>query len=149
VEFESGPNPQGSRVGLGAIDSSTSVRGGGERMRRQTALGRYGEEVAAGYLQAIGMAVVDRNWRCDVGEIDIVAREGAVLVLCEVKTRSTEAFGTPMEAITARKVRRLRQLAYRWLCDHDIHAPSIRIDAIGVTQGRMGAPVIEHVRGVD
>ncbi len=118
-------------------------------MRRQTALGRYGEEVAAGYLQAIGMAVVDRNWRCDVGEIDIVAREGAVLVLCEVKTRSTEAFGTPMEAITARKVRRLRQLAYRWLCDHDIHAPSIRIDAIGVTQGRMGAPVIEHVRGVD
>ncbi len=149
MEFESGPNPQGSRVGLGAIDSSTSVRGGGERMRRQTALGRYGEEVAAGYLQAIGMAVVDRNWRCDVGEIDIVAREGAVLVLCEVKTRSTEAFGTPMEAITARKVRRLRQLAYRWLCDHDIHAPSIRIDAIGVTQGRMGAPVIEHVRGVD
>lgn len=118
-------------------------------MRRSAALGRYGEEVAAAHLQAQGMVILDRNWRCDVGEIDIVAREGSTLVICEVKTRSSVEFGSPLQHLTARKLRRLRQLCYRWLMDRQVHAPAIRIDVIGVMQTAKGAPRIEHLRGVD
>ena len=118
-------------------------------MRRSAALGRYGEDVAVAYLQAQGMVIIDRNWRCEVGEIDIVAREGSTLVICEVKTRSSEEFGTPVQHLTARKMRRLRQLAYRWLVARGIHAPAIRIDVVGVVQASTGAPVIDHLRGVD
>ncbi|MSY98262.1 MAG: YraN family protein, partial [Actinobacteria bacterium] len=69
-------------------------------MLRKDALGQYGEEVAARYLSGLGMKVIERNWRCEFGEIDIVASEGIALVVCEVKTRSSEAFGSPFEAIT-------------------------------------------------
>ena len=118
-------------------------------MRRKDALGQYGEDAAARYLQGIGLTLVERNWRCDCGEIDIVAREGSTLVVCEVKTRSSLAFGSPMEAITPRKIRRMRQLASRWLDTHDIHAPHIRLDVVGVLQSNMGTPKIDHIRGVE
>lgn len=117
-------------------------------MRRQAALGRYGEDLAATHLRSMGLTIIERNWRCDAGEIDIVAADGSTIVICEVKTRSAGAFGTPMDAITPRKIRRLRQLAFRWLGAHDIHAPNIRIDAVGVVQAPSGAPVIEYLRGV-
>jgi len=117
-------------------------------VRRTAALGRYGEDVAAGHLQAIGMVVLARNWRCDAGEVDIVARDGSTLVICEVKTRSGVDFGTPTEAITPRKLRRLRHLAFRWLDAHGRHAPVVRIDVIGVVQAPSGAPIIEHLCGV-
>lgn len=118
-------------------------------MRRTAALGRYGEDVAVAYLQHQGMTVIERNWRCDVGEIDIVAREGSTLVICEVKTRSSTDFGAPVQHLTPRKMRRLRQLAYRWLVERQVHAPAVRIDVIGVVQAATGAPIIDHVRGVD
>lgn len=118
-------------------------------MRRSVALGRYGEDVAVAHLQAQGMLILDRNWRCEVGEIDIVAREGNTLVICEVKTRSSLEFGTPFQQLTPRKLRRLRHLCYRWLVHRQAHAPSVRIDVIAVVQGRQGAPVVEHVRGVE
>ena len=118
-------------------------------MRRTSALGQYGEEVATRYIEGIGMAVVDRNWRCSEGEIDIVAREGATLVLVEVKTRSSLAFGHPAESITPRKLRRMRHLAFRWLTEHEVHAPSVRLDVIAVVQGVSGAPSVEHLRGVE
>ncbi|MBU6244916.1 MAG: YraN family protein [Actinomycetales bacterium] len=117
-------------------------------MRRTAALGRYGEDVAAAHLQAAGMVVVARNWRCDAGEVDIVATDGSTLVICEVKTRSGVHFGTPTEAITPRKLRRLRHLAFRWLEANGRHAPLVRIDVIGVVQAPTGAPVVEHLRGV-
>ncbi len=118
-------------------------------MRRTSALGRYGEEVATRHLEGLGLAIVERNWRCSEGEIDIVARDGSTLVVVEVKTRSSLAFGHPAEAITPRKMRRLRHLAFRWLTEHEVHAPSVRIDAISVIQGVSGAPCIEHMRGVE
>jgi putative endonuclease len=117
-------------------------------VRRAAALGKYGEDVAAAHLQAIGMVVVARNWRCDAGEIDIVASDGSALVICEVKTRSGVHYGTPAEAISPRKLRRLRHLAFRWLDTHGRHAPVVRIDVIGVVQAPTGAPVIDHLRGV-
>lgn len=118
-------------------------------MRRSAALGRYGEDVAAAYLQSQGMTIIDRNWRCEVGEIDIVAREGSTLVICEVKTRSSADFGTPVQHLTPRKMRRLRQLAYRWLVERQVHAPAVRIDVVGVLQAATGAPHLDHLRGVD
>ena len=115
-------------------------------MRAKEAWGRYGEDLAARHLQDQGLVVLDRNWRCDVGEIDIVAREGDTLVVCEVKTRSGVGFGSPLEAVTAAKAARLRRLTACWLRAHDVHPRDIRIDLVGVLAGR-GAPTVEHVRG--
>ena len=80
-------------------------------MRAKDGLGRYGEDVAARHLVEQGIIVLDRNWRCELGEIDIVGRDGDVLVVCEVKTRSGTSFGTPLEAVTRTKAARLRRLA--------------------------------------
>ena len=118
-------------------------------MRRTSALGRYGEEVATRHIEGVGITVVERNWRCSEGEIDIVARDGSTLVVVEVKTRSSLAFGHPAESITPRKLRRLRHLAFRWLTEHQVHAPSMRVDVISVIQGVSGAPTVEHLLGVE
>lgn len=117
-------------------------------MRAKDALGRYGEDVAVQHLQQQGMTVLARNWRCSIGELDVIARDGARLVICEVKTRSSEAYGSPLEAVGPRKLRRLRQLAIRWLEEQQIHVPEIRFDVIGIVQSRTGAPVLQHIRGV-
>ncbi|MFA7323468.1 MAG: YraN family protein [Candidatus Nanopelagicales bacterium] len=117
-------------------------------MRRNQALGKYGEDVAEQFLRRQGMVIIERNWRCEVGEIDIVAREGHALVICEVKTRSSHQLGTPAEAVTARKLRRLRHLAAKWLEAHHAHAPEVRIDVVSVVQPAWGAPEIEHLRAV-
>ena len=80
-------------------------------MNAKDALGREGEQVAAEYLERAGLRVLDRNWRCAEGEIDIVAAERQVMVVCEVKTRSSTRYGTPLEAITRSKRARLRRLS--------------------------------------
>ena len=67
------------------------------------ALGAYGEELAARHLRERGLVVLDRNWRCPLGEIDLVLRDGDTLVVCEVKTRSGVGYGTPHEAVTPAK----------------------------------------------
>ncbi|MFD3803691.1 YraN family protein [Streptomyces sp. NPDC058611] len=113
------------------------------------ALGRYGEELAARRLTEAGMTVIARNWRCRGGEIDIVARDGDALVVCEVKTRRVGVFEHPMAAVRPGKAERLRGLAGRWLVDHGGPPPGgVRIDLVGVVLPRRGAPVVEHVRGV-
>ena len=114
------------------------------------ALGRYGEELAARRLARAGMTVLERNWRCGrTGEIDIVARDGDVLVVCEVKTRRDGSFQHPMAAVTPRKARRLRDLAERWVQAHGGAPPGgVRIDLVGVVLPRRGAAVVEHARGV-
>ncbi|MGZ4472690.1 MAG: YraN family protein [Nocardioidaceae bacterium] len=115
---------------------------------RHTDLGRYGEALAARHLVERGMVVLDRNWRCELGEIDLVLRDGRVLVVCEVKTRSSRDYGSPVEAVTEQKATRLRRLAARWLADHALRPDDVRIDLVGVLVGR-GAPVaVEHVPGV-
>ena len=86
-------------------------------MRAKDAVGRYGEDVAARHLTEAGLVVLERNWRCREGEIDIVARDGDVLVVCEVKTRRSTTYGTPLEAVTYRKAARQRVLAARWLAE--------------------------------
>jgi putative endonuclease len=112
------------------------------------ALGVYGEMLAARHLVGQGMVVLDRNWRCEAGEIDLVLRDGDVLVVCEVKTRSSLRYGTPHEAVTDIKVARLRKLAMRWLEDRGVAVRDIRIDMVGIVRPRRGASILDHVRGI-
>ncbi|MFF4900601.1 YraN family protein [Streptomyces sp. NPDC001068] len=118
--------------------------------RARGALGRYGERVAARRLTDAGLRILERNWRCGrTGEIDIVARDGEVLVVCEVKTRRAGPFEHPMAAVTPRKAERLRALAEQWIHAHGGAPPGgVRIDLVGVLLPRRGAPVVQHVRGV-
>ncbi|MBB2892407.1 YraN family protein [Flexivirga oryzae] len=133
--------------------ASTQPPGGRAREARRPdrrELGRLGEEEAARYLQLQGLTVIERNWRCREGEIDIVALDdvGDCLVVVEVKTRRSELFGRAVEAVTPVKARRLRVLAARWLADHPVGTASVRIDVIGVL-APPGAPLsIEHLRDV-
>ena len=120
-------------------------------MHRKDALGARGEDAAASYLSDLGFEVLDRNWRCTEGELDIVARDGGVLVICEVKTRSGLRFGSPLEAVTTAKARRLRRLAGRWLTEHRTSRANfagVRFDVVGVLALRDGDARIEHVRAV-
>jgi putative endonuclease len=121
-------------------------------VRAKDELGRYGEQLAADYLIEAGLEVLGRNWRCPAGEIDLIAREGAVLVVCEVKTRRSDAYGSPFAAITGAKLGRLRRLAAAWLeADERQDAPrpqEIRVDVIGVWAPRGGRARVEHQGGV-
>ena len=124
------------------------VQGRAGTDRSRIGLGRYGEEVAARYLRDHGLTILERNWRCDLGELDIVAREGDVLVVCEVKTRTSSSFGTPQEAVTRRKLARLRRLAARWVAERGVRVPEVRLDLVGVRLDRSGDARFEHARGV-
>jgi putative endonuclease len=121
---------------------------------RTQALGRYGEQTAARHLEAAGMHVLARNWRCRAGELDIVALDplpdGAALAVCEVKTRSEHALQSPTEAVDAVKAGRLLRLAELWLtaCWSGPPPPGgVRVDLICVVHGRRGAARVTHLRG--
>jgi putative endonuclease len=101
------------------------------------ALGAAGEEQAAAWYRAHGYAVLHRNWRCREGELDLVARRGGELVFVEVKTRRTDRFGTPAEAVTRDKQRRLRALARAYLVSTDARAASLRFDVVSILGGRL------------
>ncbi len=117
-------------------------------MRAKDVLGRSGEQAAADYLQAEGFRILERNWRCADGEIDIVAVDRHTFVVCEVKTRSGTRYGTPLESVSRLKRSRLRRLAVRWLTAHGVRFDQVRIDMVGVTRDASGGFTIEHVRGV-
>jgi len=118
-------------------------------MNARGALGRYGEDLAARRLAEAGLNVLERNWRCPEGEIDIVASDGDALVVCEVKTRRQGQYQHPLAAVTTRKAERLRALAERWLADHGGPPPGgARIDVVAVLLPERGAARVQHVRGV-
>jgi putative endonuclease len=118
-------------------------------MRAKDALGRRGEDAAVQYLMARGWHILERNWRCPEGELDIVARDGADLVVCEVKTRSSTTFGTPAEAVTPAKFRRLRRLAMAWLVARGGGQAPARVDILGLVADGPDRFLIEHIRGCD
>jgi putative endonuclease len=117
-------------------------------MATKDELGRRGEAIAADYLVGAGMRVIERNWRCRQGEIDLVLDDGGETVFVEVKTRSSVAFGHPLEAITVRKLARLRRLAAAWCEAHPGRHDRVRIDAVAVIAPMFGAVVVEHLRRV-
>jgi putative endonuclease len=116
--------------------------------RQNGALGAYGERVAARHLVEAGLVVLDRNWRCTSGEIDLVLRDGDELVFCEVKTRSGTAYGHPLEAVDDVKTERLVRLAALWMEAHHVVAPRIRFDMVGVLRSDRGRAQVEPVRGL-
>jgi putative endonuclease len=114
---------------------------------RRRALGEYGERLAERHLVAAGMTVLDRNWRCPVGEIDLVLRDGDVLVVCEVKTRTSVDHGTPHEAVGDAKLDRLLRLGTAWQVAHDLFV-DVRVDLVAVLRPQRGPSTVEHVRGI-
>ena len=114
-------------------------------MARKDEPGRTGEQLAVEHLTTEGYTILDRNWRCSIGEIDIVARHGSTTVVVEVKTRSGVGYGHPLEAVTPRKLARLRRLAGAWCAESGTTVHTLRIDVIGVIASRDGT-VIDHVR---
>ncbi|MFD8756672.1 YraN family protein [Kitasatospora sp. NPDC059577] len=148
----------------------TPDRGNPARSTR-TGLGRYGERVAARRLTEAGLRILDRNWRCVEGELDIVALDGDTVAVCEVKTRSERSFQQPTEAIDRAKAARLQRLAERWMAERwpghfarlagadddvaptDPHWPpappgGVRIDLVAVVNRARGAALVDHLRGV-
>jgi putative endonuclease len=109
-------------------------------------LGINGEDLAARHLVGAGFTLVTRNWRCSAGEIDIVALDGPDLVIVEVKTRTSTTYGDPVEAVTFRKQRKLRELAVLWLQAYPHRGP-VRFDVISVLFPKRGLPELEHWRG--
>lgn len=127
-------------AGQPAGDRRRAAPGGGPGHRQR--LGARGEQLAADWYAARGYRVVARNWRCREGEIDLVVARDGELVFCEVKARSSDRFGTPAEAVTPAKVRRLRVLAARFLADGRPEGArpggrAIRFDIAAVSGGRV------------
>ena len=122
----------------------TSSANPGNQHRRR--LGQWGEELAATQLEAQSYTIVERNWRCSIGEIDIIARDGDVLVFAEVKTRQSRSFGTPEESITFRKRRRLIDLGVQYCADHELDDVEWRIDIVAIEVDKDGMLLrCEHI----
>jgi putative endonuclease len=117
-------------------------------VRAGDAVGEYGERLAVRHLLAQGFTVLDRRWRCARGEIDIVAVDDCCLVICEVKTRRSVHAGDPQEAVTARKLARLRLLTALWLDQQEISWREVRIDVVTVRLPPRGPAHIEHLQAV-
>ncbi|GAB2708851.1 YraN family protein [Nocardia thraciensis] len=117
-------------------------------MAHNLALGAQGEELAARFLREVGMEIVERNWRCRYGELDLIARDAEVTAFVEVKTRSGLGFGVPAEAVTFRKQQRIRRLALLWLNEQAGPWLRVRFDVVSVLLVRDREPVIEHLRAV-
>lgn len=110
-------------------------------MDPRRSLGGGGEAAAAAWYEANGYEVLARNWRCRLGEIDLIVKRGHLIAFCEVKTRSSQAFGHPVEAVTREKRDRVRHLAARWLQDSPVRPGVIRFDVVAVLGDR--AEVVE------
>ena len=110
------------------------------------ALGRRGEDLAARYLWAHEhLLVLSRNWRCSEGELDLVLTDGRQLVFCEVKTRTSNTYGTPAESVTDRKAHRIRRLARRWRVTQGVQpwVPE-RFDIVSILWPPNRTPVVDH-----
>jgi putative endonuclease len=111
--------------------------GDGKGDRRRAALGEFGEARAAAHYRANGYAVLERNWRCRAGEIDLICAHGTTLVICEVKTRTGTGHGHPLEAVTRAKQLRLRRLAAVYLRLQKRRWAEVRFDVVSVLDGTL------------
>ena len=109
--------------------------------QRRAALGRAGEDAAGRWYEERGYEVLERNWRRREGEVDLIARNGRTVVFCEVKTRTSDAFGTGAESVLPAKQRRIRRLAARWLAELTPASGralvDLRFDVVSITAGEV------------
>jgi len=113
-------------------------------MDTRRTLGAMGESLAADLYRKLGFTIVDRNWRCRSGELDLVVACGDLLIFCEVKTRRTDFFGSPAEAVGYAKQARLRRLAAAWMSEHNAGWKNVRFDVVSVLIGET-EPQITHL----
>jgi putative endonuclease len=107
-------------------------------------LGKEGERVAEQYLKNKGYKLVERNYRCPVGELDLIVLDRRVVVFVEVKTRSGRGYGSPLEAVEFRKQRKMIQAAQYFLSAKKLHQRDARFDVVGISwPGR--DPEVEHI----
>lgn len=116
-------------------------------------VGILGEQIARDFLGKNGYLILETNYRCTEGEIDIVARQGECLVFVEVKARRGLEFGSPEESITPAKMKKLRKASARYLQDHENHHDSWRIDVVAIEMDRKGRAtrieIVENAVGGD
>ena len=110
---------------------------------KRRSLGRWGEDLAFDFLKIRGMKILERNYRCPTGEIDIIARSGRQIVFVEVKTRQSEMFGTPQEAVNQRKQRQIIRVA-QWYLEKNPLNLQPRFDVLAIRTGD-GKPILEHI----
>lgn len=110
--------------------------------------GERGEALAARFLEAQGLTVLTKNWRCNKGELDLVLTDGRTLVVCEVKTRTSDNYGAPAEAVDDAKAARIRELARRWRVYHDVPHVETRHDIVSVLWPPGEKPKVSHLKGV-
>lgn len=108
-------------------------------------LGRGGERLAEQFLRNKGYMVVERNYRCTGGELDLILLDGPIIVFVEVKTRTGPAFGTPLEAVESRKQRKMIRAAQVFLTARKLNQREARFDVVGISW--LGSkPVVEHIQ---
>ncbi|MGH7874560.1 MAG: YraN family protein [Candidatus Binatia bacterium] len=107
-------------------------------------LGKEGERLAEQYLKHKGYKLVERNYRCAAGELDLIVLDGRVVVFVEVKTRTGQGFGSPLEAVEFRKQRKMIQAAQYFLSEKRLHQRDARFDVVGISWPGRG-PVVEHI----
>lgn len=129
-------------------NSNMPTSGNGPRARyNRKQKGAAAEEAAVSYLKAQGLRIIERNWRCASGELDIVAEEAGVLVIVEVRSRSSSAFGTPLESVNVRKISQIRQTAEIYLHFKKRQNVDIRFDVVGVMlDSELNAADLQHIR---
>ena len=110
--------------------------------------GARGEALAVRYLENKGFVILDRNWRCREGELDLIATDRRVLLICEVKTRTSDNYGTPGEAVDDAKAGRIRRLARRWRAEKGVGYADTRYDILAVLWPRGRKPQVNHLKGV-
>ncbi|MNJ46516.1 hypothetical protein D3C77_416470 [compost metagenome] len=127
-----------------SINSKTKRKGS---LDMRKARGRLAEEAGARYLQEQGYVLVERNWRCRSGEIDIIAEKNGVVVIFEVRSRNKqhEQFGTPAESVTPRKVKQIRETAAVYLQQTNQFNEAIRFDVLAVSMEKDKIIAIEHI----
>lgn len=108
------------------------------KVKKTERLGEKGEKEACRWLKKQGYRILERNYRCKVGEIDIIARDEDILSFVEVKTRSSTQFGSPFEAVDLRKQKQISRVALDYLASHRVDAVAIRFDVIAVSRGQIG-----------
>ncbi|GFO70162.1 UPF0102 protein [Geomonas limicola] len=117
-----------------------------QEKRGNSSFGEQGESIAATYLQGQGFTIVERNFRCVCGELDIIAREGRTIVFIEVKCRNNEKYGPPQLAVTPFKQRQISKAALVWLAKKKLYDAEARFDVVAIVARKGEVPVIEHIR---
>ena len=124
--------PSGGAPGITHVEKCSGIQ------VKSAGLGRKGEQVAEKFLRGIGYKILARNYRCARGEIDLVARDGDTMVFVEIKGKSTGSFGSPLEAVTVRKRKRIVFVANQFLTSYRLHHVPVRFDVVGIKWGGGG-----------